>query len=239
MDPEDFIFLSALNQYDYCPRRCYYLFVENTFLDNEHTVEGSLQHTRADSGEVSSRDGALQLRSVYLYARRLGICGKADVIEERNGEVYPVEYKKGERRVGMNPQSHPSPVRDWNEHKKGRRGEWRNDALQLCAQALCLEEMNGKPVTRGYIYYATTGRRQEVEFSPELRQQTIDTIAAVRWLIESGERPPNPYTPRCKGCSLYDLCLPRETAKLRDDLSVGRKVRISSAALRSRPMSDE
>jgi CRISPR-associated exonuclease Cas4 len=111
---DDFIFLSALNQYNYCPRRCYYLFVENTFLDNEHTVEGSLQHTRTDSGEVSSRDGMLQLRSVYLYARRLGICGKADVIEEKEGELYPVE------------------------HKKGRRGEWRNDALQLCAQALCL-----------------------------------------------------------------------------------------------------
>jgi CRISPR-associated exonuclease Cas4 len=84
---DDFIFLSALNQYDYCPRRCYYLFVENTFLDNEHTVEGSLQHTRADSGEVSSRDGTLQLRSVYLYARRLGICGKADVIEEKEGDL--------------------------------------------------------------------------------------------------------------------------------------------------------
>jgi CRISPR-associated exonuclease Cas4 len=190
MDSDDFVFLSALNQYDYCPRRCYYLFVENTFLDNEHTVEGSLQHTRADSGEVSSREGTLQLRSVYLYARQLGICGKADVIEEKKGELYPVE------------------------HKKGRRGEWRNDALQLCAQALCLEEMNGKPVTRGYIYYAATGRRQEVEFSPELRQQTLDTIAAVRRLIESGERPPNPYTPRCKGCSLYDLCLPKETARL-------------------------
>ena len=190
MDSEDFIFLSALNQYDYCPRRCYYLFVENTFLDNEHTVEGTLQHSRVQSGETSIRDGALQLRSAYLYSRKLGICGQADVIEEKGGEIYPVE------------------------HKKGRRGEWRNDALQLCAQALCLEEMNRKPVPRGYIYYAATGRRQEVEFSPELRQQTIDAIAAVRRLIESRERPPNPYTPRCKGCSLSDICLPRETARL-------------------------
>jgi CRISPR-associated exonuclease Cas4 len=211
MDPEDFIFLSTLNQYDYCPRRCYYLFVENTFLDNEHTVEGSLQHTRTDSGEVSSRDGTLQLRSVYLYARRLGICGKADVIEEKEGELYPIE------------------------HKKGRRGEWRNDALQLCAQALCLEEMNGKAVPRGYIYYATTGHRQEVEFSPELRQQTLDTIAAVRRLIESGERPPNPYTPRCKGCSLYDICLPKETARLRGDPRVTKKARASSSVRQSQP----
>jgi CRISPR-associated exonuclease Cas4 len=190
MDADDFIFLSVLNQYDYCPRRCYYIVVENVFVENEYTVEGSLQHTRAHSGEVSSRDGTLQLRSVYLYARRLGICGKADVIEEKDGELYPIE------------------------HKKGRRGEWHNDALQLCAQALCLEEMNGKPIPKGYVYYAATGRRQEMEFSPELRQQTINTIAAVRGLIESGERPPNPYTPRCKGCSLYDICLPKETARL-------------------------
>jgi CRISPR-associated exonuclease Cas4 len=187
---DDFVFLSALNQYDYCPRRCYYIFVENVFLDNEHTVEGTLQHTRANSGETSTRDGAQQLRSVYLYSHALGISGKADVIEEKSGEIYPIE------------------------HKKGRRGDWRNDALQLCAQALCLEEMLGRNVDRGFIYYATTGRRQEVHFTPELRQQTIDTIAAVRRLIDSGERPPNPYTPRCKGCSLYDICLPKETARL-------------------------
>jgi CRISPR-associated exonuclease Cas4 len=187
---DDFIFLSALNQYDYCPRRCYYIFVENIFVDNEYTVEGTLQHNRANSGEISTRDDALQLRSVYLYSYALGIAGKADVIEERAGEIYPVE------------------------HKRGRRGQWVNDALQLCAQALCLEEMLGRTVDRGFIYYAATGRRQEVEFTSELRQQTLATIAAVRQLIESGQRPPNLYTPRCKGCSLQDICLPKETARL-------------------------
>ena len=209
MDPEDFIFLSALNQYDYCPRRCYYIFVENVFVDNEHTVEGTLQHNRANSGETSTRDDARQLRSVYLYSRMLGIYGQADVIEEKGGEIYPVE------------------------HKKGHRGKWTNDALQLCAQALCLEEMSGGTVAKGYIYYAATGRRQEVGFSPELRQQTIDTIAAVRLLIESGERPPNPYTPRCRGCSLSDICLPKETARLRGDPNATRKVQTSSSRLPS------
>ncbi|NOT53021.1 MAG: CRISPR-associated protein Cas4 [Deltaproteobacteria bacterium] len=187
---EEFILLSALNQYEYCPRRCHYIFVENVFIDNEHTVEGSLLHGRADSGETSTRAGTPQWRSVYLYARQLGISGKADVIEERAGELIPIEYKKG------------------------KRGQWTNDALQLCAQALCLEEMTGKPVERGYLYYATTGRRQEVVFTAELRQQTLATIAAVRRLIASGDRPPNPYTPRCKGCSLSDICLPKETARL-------------------------
>lgn len=187
---EEFIFLSALNQYDYCPRRCHYIFVENVFVENEHTVEGTLLHQRVDGGERSLRDGAIQTRSVYLYARRLGVCGKADVIEERAGALIPIEYKKG------------------------KRGQWTNDALQLCAQALCLEEMTGKQVEQGYLYYAATGRRQEVVFTVELRQQTLATIAAVRQLIESGTRPPNPYTPRCKGCSLSDICLPKETARL-------------------------
>jgi CRISPR-associated exonuclease Cas4 len=167
------------------------------------------------------RDGALQFRSVYLYANQLGVSGKADVIEERNGEIYPVEHKKGKRRVGASPQEYSSPVRDCNEHKKGRRGQWTNDALQLCAQALCLEEMTGRHVEKGYLYYAATGRRQEVVFTPELRQQTLATIAAVRQLIDSGKRPPNPYTPRCKGCSLYDICLPRETAKLQEGKAKG------------------
>src|SRR5262245_65417841 len=114
---EEFIFLSALNQYDYCSRRCYYIFVENVFIENERTVEGTVLHKRVDTGESSTRDGALQFRSVYLYAKHLGVCGKADVIEERDGELYPIE------------------------HKKGRRGERTNDALQHCAQAKCLEEM--------------------------------------------------------------------------------------------------
>src|SRR5262245_25275544 len=81
MNMDDLVYLSALNQYDYCPRRCYYIFVENVFTENEHTVEGSLQHSRANSGETSTREGTLQLRSVYLFSQTLGICGKADVIE--------------------------------------------------------------------------------------------------------------------------------------------------------------
>jgi CRISPR-associated exonuclease Cas4 len=196
---EEFVFLSALNQYEYCPRRCYYIFVEHVFLDNEHTIEGTLQHARANSGETSTRDEAFQVRSVSLYAKQLGVCGKADVIEERAGELYPVE------------------------HEKGKRGQWTNDALQLCAQALCLEEMTGRNVEQGYLYYAATGRRQEVGFTPELRQQTLATIAAVRQLIESGERPPNLYTPRCQGCSLSDICLPRESAQLRGEARIQKR----------------
>lgn len=195
MSVELLIPISALNQYAYCPRRCWYMHVAHEFMDNVHTVEGSLLHERADSREESRRGDLLQVRSVYLYSLRYGLTGKADLIEERLGELYPVEFKKG------------------------RRGNWENDQIQLCAQALALEEMLGREIPRGFIYYAATGRRQEVQFTPELRRETLETIAKVRTLLQTGERPPAIYMPKCKGCSLYRVCLPKETALVRKNLA--------------------
>jgi CRISPR-associated exonuclease Cas4 len=186
--------ISALNQYAFCPRRCWYMHVAHEFLDNVHTIEGSLLHERADSRETTRRGDLLQLRSVSLYSLQYGLTGKADLIEERPGEVYPVEYKKG------------------------RRGDWGNDQIQLCAQALALEEMLGREIPRGFLYYAATGRRQEVRFTAELRQETLATIAKVRALMQTGERPPAIYTPKCQGCSLYRICLPREMMLIKTKL---------------------
>jgi CRISPR-associated exonuclease Cas4 len=149
---EDYLFISALNQYSYCPLRCYWMFVEHEYADNEHTIEGSLGHTRVHTEGQTSRGELFQLRSAYLYSKRYGICGRADLIEERDGAVYPVDYKKG------------------------RLGNWTNDALQLCAQALCLEETLSEArgatvhIPQGYIYYASTGRRKAVPLTPELRR---------------------------------------------------------------------
>ena len=193
---DDYVLISALNQYSYCPLRCYWMFVEHEFADNAHTIEGTLGHTRVHAEGQTTRGDLFQLRSTYLYSQRYGICGKADLIEERNGAVYPVEYKKG------------------------RMGRWTNDALQLCAQALCLEEMlnaqHSTPVriAQGYIYYASTGRRKAVPLDDTLRQQTVQTIEAVRTLLQTRQRPQVGYSPRCRGCSVYDICLPRETALL-------------------------
>ncbi len=195
---EDYVLISALNQYNYCPLRCYWMFVEHEYADNEHTIEGALGHARVHSEERTTRGDLFQIRSVYLYSKRYGICGKADLIEERSGAIYPVEYKKG------------------------RLGNWTNDALQLCAQALCLEEMlaeaHGRPahISQGYIFYASTGRRKAVPLTPELRTLTIETIAAVRTLLHTRQRPQVGYSARCKGCSVYHICLPRETAMLRE-----------------------
>jgi CRISPR-associated exonuclease Cas4 len=171
------------------------MHVAHEFLDNVHTIEGSLLHERADSGEATSRGDLRQMRSVYLYSLQYGLSGKADLIEERSGEIYPIEFKKG------------------------RRGDWGNDRVQLCAQALALEEMLGRQIPRGFLYYAATGQRQEVRFTAELRQETLDTIAKVRELMHTGERPPAIYMPKCKGCSLYRICLPRETAMIQSKIS--------------------
>jgi CRISPR-associated exonuclease Cas4 len=189
---DDTILISALNQFDYCPRRCYLMFVEQQFTDNEHTTEGSLLHARADEPGATRRGDTIQFRSIWLYSETHGLYGRADVVEEKNGRLYPVEIKKG------------------------RRGDWKNDQLQLCAQALCLEEMlSCEPIDTGYIYYATTARRQAVTLDAEIRQQTLATIESVRELLRTQHRPEAEYGPRCKGCSLYSICLPRETSKLR------------------------
>jgi CRISPR-associated exonuclease Cas4 len=187
--------ISALNQYAFCPRRCWYMHVAHEFLDNAHTIEGTLLHERADSGEGTRRGDLLQIRSVYLHSLQYGLTGRADLIEERSGELYPIEYKKG------------------------RRGDWGNDQIQLCAQALALEEMAGREISRGFLYYAATGRRQEIHFTAALRQETLETIAKVRELMQTGARPPALYMPKCKGCSLYRVCLPRETALIKTKMT--------------------
>ena len=190
-EPEIIVPIAALNHYYYCPRRCYYMFVSHEFVDNVHTIEGRIVHARADSGSKTRRKELLQIRSVRLHSRKYGLVGIADLIEEKADEIYPVEYKKG------------------------KRGDWRNDELQLCAQALCIEENLNRTVTHGYIYYAQTGRRKRVNLTSEIRNMTIETIESVRNLILSAERPESKYTPRCKGCSLYPVCLPKEVEKIK------------------------
>ena len=183
--------IAALNNYDYCARCCWYIYVAGEWTDNEFTVAGTRQHQRVDAGEFSSETGLKQWRSMPLHAKGLGLIGKADLVEERNGDVYPVEYKVG-----------PS-------------ARWRNDRLQLCAQALALEEMLHIQIPQGFMYYAASHQRMLVDLDLELRQQTEDTIKAVRQMLITGACPPNPYKPQCRGCSLYDICLPIETEKAR------------------------
>lgn len=186
----DYIPIAALNQYAYCPHRCWRMFCLGGFVDNQYTIEGTDLHERVHTTGEGQREEIRQIRAVWLKSEQYRLIGKSDLIEENDGCWYPVEYKRGHR------------------------GEFDNDELQVCAQALCIEEMTEQPVTQGYLYYAQSHQRQSVEISTELRQQTIATIEAVTQLLDTGAMPLAVYSPRCKGCSLYSQCLPKAAAKV-------------------------
>ncbi len=178
--------ISALQHYSYCPRQCALIHQEQSFEDNEFTLRGHRAHRRVDSGEISVEAGRRVLRAVPLYSERLGLVGKADVVEFLpDGTPYPVEYKQGRRQ---------------------RRD---HDDIQLAAQALCLEEMTGRDVPEGAIYHHKSKRRRIVTISPELRRQVETLITAVRKMLESGTMPPPvDDAALCRACSLRDLCQP-------------------------------
>lgn len=181
---EEPVLLSALNQYLYCDRRCALIHVEGVFTENAFTVEGSLRHEAVDTPGYEAQPGARVVRGLAVYSDRLGLSGKADIVEFHGAVPYPVEYKRGKRR------------------------QWDNDDVQLCAQGLCLEETFGIRVPRGAVFHWGSRRRREVTFTEELRRKTLETIAAVRELIASQRLPPARLGPRCEGCSLRGVCLP-------------------------------
>jgi CRISPR-associated exonuclease Cas4 len=185
---KEYLPISSLNHYSYCPKSAWLMFVGGQFRESADTVEGALLHERADSSTRSVLGGVVQIRTVYLYSREHRIIGIADLVEQSNREIYPVEYKKGQA------------------------GDWINHQVQLCAQALCLEEMcrSGRRIRRGFLYYVKTGRRQEVRFRRRLRAQTVQTIQAMRQLLETQRRPDTRYSRKCPRCSLYSICLPKE-----------------------------
>ena len=181
--------LSAINQYLYCPRRAALIHVEGTFSDNVHTVVGSQLHDQADVSGYETVKGVTLLRALPVWSDRLRLSGKCDIVERHSdGSLVPVEFKKGKRR------------------------KFDNDDAQLCAQALCLEEMFGRDIPRGAIFHAKSKRRREVEFTEELRRLTEQAIAAMHRLIEEDAVPQAVHKPQCAECSLFDHCLPEITS---------------------------
>jgi CRISPR-associated exonuclease Cas4 len=185
-----YIPLSAINQFLYCPRRAALIHVEGIFENNIHTVLGNLAHEHADLPGYEVAKGVKLLRALPVFSDRLGLSGKCDIVEQNaEGALSPVEYKKGPRRKFI------------------------NDDAQLCAQALCLEEMFGKAVLRGAVFHAASKRRRDVEFTPQLRSATEEAIAAMHLLVETGNIPRAVFKPACEECSLYEICLPKLTSR--------------------------
>lgn len=190
MDVSDPVPISALNQYAYCPRRCALIHVEQTFEENIYTMRGRDLHERTDAPEASGwEEGVRVERALPLWSHRLGLIGKADVVEFHGEIPFPVEYKSGRLR------------------------KFENDDLQLCAQAICLEEMTGKVVPRGAIFHHGSRRRREVVFDQKLRAAVETTVQAIREMLSLKVIPLPVNDARCRHCSLQESCMPAAIAE--------------------------
>lgn len=186
---DDTIPLSALQHWAYCPRQCALIHLEQVFDENIHTLRGQALHKRVDQPGIETRPGYRVERALPLFSDRLGLIGKADVVEFLpDGTPYPVEYKHGAR------------------NKKA----WiaACDDLQLAAQALCLEEMTGHVVTEGALFYATSKRRRVVAVDTALRNAVETSVRNILAMLNQGVTPPPVSDERCRACSLHDLCQP-------------------------------
>ena len=189
------IYLSRLQHYLYCPRQFALIELEDIWIENQFTAEGQVLHQRVNQSEQEKRGFVRIVRSLRLSHVELGIEGVADVVEyhkQPDGKEipYPIEYKRGK------PKAH------------------RADEVQLCAQALCLEDMDGLAVPEGALFYGEVRRRHAVLFDKTLRTLTLDTIQVCRQIVQSKATPKAQYqAKKCRNCSVIDQCHPQDFAK--------------------------
>ncbi|MCD6305032.1 MAG: CRISPR-associated protein Cas4 [Deltaproteobacteria bacterium] len=189
---DDLLPLSGLQHLAFCERQCALIHIEQAWAENLYTAEGRILHERAHNPDQISRRGIRVEYGMPLRSLRLGLIGKADVVEFHRSSA-----ATGEKWV-------PFPV----EYKRGRPKKADVDRIQLCAQAICLEEMLGVDVPAGALFYGKTRHRKDVIFKPALRSGTEQTAKRFHALIEAGETPKAVYGKHCDTCSLRDLCLP-------------------------------
>ncbi|AGF80042.1 CRISPR-associated exonuclease, Cas4 family [Desulfocapsa sulfexigens DSM 10523] len=185
--------LSALQHLLFCPRQCALIHIEQLWEENRLTAEGRIMHERVHkAGRESRKDKRIEY-DLPLHSLELGIAGRADVVEfykiDKGWQPFPVEYKRG----------------------KAKKDD--SDRVQLCAQAICLEEMLGIEIEKGAMFYGTTHRRLEVVFDNRLRQKTRDTSERLHLLLASKQTPKPEYSNKCKSCSFESLCLPKVLSK--------------------------
>ena len=193
---EDLIQLSALQHYAFCPRQCALIHIEQTWTESGRTAEGRIMHERVHEESRESRGDVRIDYGVSLRSLRLGLIGKADVVEfhqQADGVwlPFPVEYKRGKPKADD------------------------CDKVQLCAQAICLEEMLSVAIPAGALFYGQTRHRLDVVFDETLRYETEETARRAHALIESRQTPPPVYEKRCESCSLMAECLPKTLQKRR------------------------
>jgi len=186
-ESEPVVFISAIEHFVYCPRQCALIYCDGMWSDNAHTVHGKRAHRRVDSGQHRKERGKQVLRSIPLWSETLGLSGRADAVEISDGIVCPVEYKSGAIH--------------------GKTAD-----LQLCAQALCLEEMLTVKISHGHVWYAKLRRRVKVDFTTNLREEVQEIIIEIRRQILKAELPQAPNDARCNDCQFLHHCLPELTS---------------------------
>lgn len=204
--PREMLPLSLLNDFLFCNRRAALKVVEGWRSSNEHTNRGDIVHEHADLPGYEVAKGVLLWRALPVWSERLGLNGKCDIVEAELDTDTEIRVPRS-----------LTPV----EFKLGKRRQWDNDDVQLCAQALCLEEMFGVSIERGAVFHADSKRRREVMFTPELRRLTEQTIADLHALLRPSEisnlrfeiprLPAAVYKKACDECSLFEICLPKAT----------------------------
>jgi len=191
---EELIQLSSLQHFVFCERQCALIHIEQVWSENLFTAEGRIMHDKADSNKYESRGNVRIDYSVPLRSLRLGLIGKADVVEfhkkdDMSWMPFPVEYKRGKPKADD------------------------CDRVQLCAQAICLEEMLNVSIPAGALFYGQTRRREDVAFDDRLRTETAEIAQRVHKLIAAGITPKPEYAKKCEKCSLLELCMPKTCGK--------------------------
>lgn len=204
---DELVMISALQHYLFCKRQCALIHLEGAWNENRLTAEGRVLHDKVDRHGSETRRALHQATSLRLVSHQLGITGVADMVEFHQVDS---ENDASGRRIatklkGLREYWSPFPV----EYKHGRPKSHRADEVQLCAQAICLEEMLGVVIPSGALFYGEPRRRYEIVFDETLRDLTRRVADSVHELLSSGQTPPPVYGKPCRACSLYDMCQPR------------------------------
>ncbi|HPC94993.1 MAG TPA: CRISPR-associated protein Cas4 [Sedimentisphaerales bacterium] len=202
---DELIPVSALQHWMYCPRQCALIHIEQVWTENVFTAEGRGLHEKVHDAETETRDRVRIVRGLRLHSLVLGLVGQADVVEFVSAEM-------GTALPGIEGLWRPFPV----EYKRGKPKSDASDEIQLCAQAMCLEEMLGLSISEGALFYGRPRRRKKVEFTEALRQETTHAAQQLHELFRQGQTPRVAYSKKCPNCSLVKVCMPSITGITKD-----------------------
>ncbi len=190
---DDFIMISALQHYIFCPRQCALIYIDDVWQENLFTVRGEILHEKVDTDSYEKRGDVKTVRGLRIHSYKYGIIGRCDVVEFRQTskgkEILPVEFKSGQPKEDI------------------------SDKVQLCAQVLCLEEMLNTQINKAAFFYGKIRRRYVVDIDLQLRTQTEDVINNVRRLLSEKKTPIIEYSAKCRNCSLINICQPKAMNK--------------------------